>query len=195
MEVKEMNCPNCGNPVSAEEKKCRYCGGPIVITNFVGVASLTNIQLNKYVASYKQTVAEQPDNTQARVSMGLCRLRLRFYDDALVDFQKALQADFCNADLHFYCAVCLLRGKKPFLHNRPVIDEMVTYLEAAISVEPKGVYYCFLSYIIADYFERKKFKTASTSRSVLAEARRHGCTDSDIALLFDILSFDRPTYM
>lgn len=195
MEIKEMNCPNCGNPVFAEDKKCKYCGGPIVITNLVGASNLSVLQLNKYVASYRQTVTQQPDNARARISLGLCRLRLRFYGEALSDFKTAVESDFGNADLHFYCAVCLLCGKKPFLQTRSVIDEVITYLNAAISIAPKGVYYYFLAFVIADYFERKKFKTESSSREFLSKALKSGCSEMDKSLLFDILSVDRPSYM
>ena len=58
-------------------------------------------------------------------------------------------------DVFFYAAVSLLKGQKAFVAPRAAIDKCLEYLNAALMIEPKGIYQYFLAYIKYDYFSRK----------------------------------------
>ena len=57
----------------------------------------------------------------------------------------------------FLCGGLFIRGKKAFLSNKSTITQIETFINDAISIESKGVYYYFMAYIKFDYYKRKKF--------------------------------------
>ena len=122
----------------------------------------------------------------------MCYLKLKLYDKALPAFEKAMEDNFDNSETFFYAAICLLQGKKAFLHQRPTIEKITEYINAALMIEPKGVYYYFLAYIKYDYFDRKFLKTSPTYQEALAMANDAGVSPYDIEQLYAILGVDRP---
>ena len=65
--------------------------------------------------------------------------------------------DFDDSENYFYAAVCLLEGKKAIFIDKSTITQIETFINDAISIESKGVYYYFMAYIKFDYYKRKKF--------------------------------------
>jgi tetratricopeptide (TPR) repeat protein len=123
----------------------------------------------------------------------MCYLKLGLHDKALSAFEKAMEDNFDNSETFFYAAICLLKGKKAFLVQRPEIDRIEKYINAALAIEPnKGIYHYFMAYIKYDYFERKSLNTTPTYRAKLAEAKAAGISPVDIEQLFGILGVPRP---
>jgi tetratricopeptide (TPR) repeat protein len=195
VKVIDLSCPGCGVKVSTSTKKCEYCGNPIVITTFGSVNSMSPLELNKYAASYRKTLAENPDNKEISGSIAMCYLKLKLYDKAIESFEKAVEDNFDNSETFFYAAVSLLKGQKAFVTPRTNIDKAVEYLNAAIMIEPKGIYYYFLSYIKYDYFNRKFFNTTPTYQETLQLAKENGVSDFDIEQFFSILNIQKPKCM
>lgn len=187
-----MNCPGCGARVSTGQLKCEWCHQPIVISTFNSVYSMSMPQVNKYVGAYRKVLDENPDNIEVNNSIAMCYLRLKLYDKALSAFEKAMEDNFDNSETFFYAAICLLKGKKAFLCDRSEIDKIEEYINAAIQIEPRGVYYYFLAYIKYDYFNRKYFKTSPTYGEALIIAKQQGYSSFDIDQLFTILCVEKP---
>ena len=188
-EVVELNCPGCGARVSTGQKECDWCHKPIVISTFNSVYSMPLPEVNKYAGAYRKALSENPDNTDLNKSVAMCYLKLKMYDKALAAFEKAIED---NSETYFYAAVCLLNGKKAFLNQRPTIDKVLEYINAALMIEPKGIYYYYLAYIKYDYFERKHFRTSPNYQEALQMAVDAGLSDYDIEQLFAILGVARP---
>ena len=149
-------------------------------------------QVNKYANAYRKALAENPDNTGLNNSVAMCYLKLKLYDKALPAFERAMEDNFDNSETFFYAAVCLLKGKKAFLAMRPEIEKIEEYINAALMIEPKGIYYYFLAYIKYDYFHRKYFKTSPTYQEALAMAAQAGYSPFDADQLFAILGVEKP---
>jgi len=149
-------------------------------------------ELNKYAGAYRKALAEDPDNQELNQSIAMCYLKLKLYDKALVAFDKAIQDNFDNSETFFYAAVCVLQGKKAFLHQRPEIDKIQGYINAALTIEPRGIYHYFLAYIKNDYFARKFFKTSPTWEEALAQAQEVGLSPADVDGLYELLGVERP---
>ena len=149
-------------------------------------------EVNKFAGAYRKALAENPDNQELNNSLAMCYLKLKLYDKALPAFEKAMEDNFDNSETFFYAAICLLQGKKPFLLQRPIIDKIQEYINAAIMIEPRGIYYYFLAYIKFDYFSRKFFKTSPTYQEALAMAQQQGYSPLDAEQLFEILGVDKP---
>ena len=148
--------------------------------------------VNQYAASYREALQTEPNAKDLNNSIAFCYLKLKLYDKALSAFEKAMEENFDNSETFFYAAICLLKGKKAFLAQRSEINKIEEYINAALMIESKGIYYYFLAYIKYDYFERKSLNTAPTYREALAQANASGFSPLDIEQLFGILGVSRP---
>lgn len=190
--VIEMNCPGCGARVSTDQNECDWCHKPIIISTFNSVYSMPMPEINKYANAYRKILADDPENKDINTSIAFCYLKLKLYDKALPAFEKAIEDNFDNAETFFYAAVCLLAGKKAFVHQRATINKIIEYINAANMIEPLGIYYYFSAYIKYDYFQRKFLKTSPNYEQDLAMARQMGVSQYDIQQLFLILNVENP---
>jgi tetratricopeptide (TPR) repeat protein len=180
MEIISMKCPSCGASITTQTKQCDYCQSDILVKSFKNLAAMPLPQVNKYMAAYQSASAEHPDNNDVNASVGLCFLRLKKYDQALNYLEKAQADNFEDATPFFYAAVARLKGRKPFLLNRQEIDQIMTDIEAAMSIEPKAEQYYFMSYIKRDYFKRKFLNTTPSWEEYMQEAVDNGLSAADV---------------
>jgi tetratricopeptide (TPR) repeat protein len=190
--VIEMNCPGCGARVTTGQNECEYCFGPIVISTFTSVYSMPMPEVNKFANEYRKSLSENPDSKELNTSIAFCYLKLKLYDKALDSFEKAIVDNFDNSEVYFYAAICLLKGNKAFVTPRPLIDKIEEYINAALMIEPKGIYYYFQAYIKHDYFHRKFLNTQPTFIEALEIAITTGVSDYDKEQLFTIMNVPRP---
>lgn len=186
-EAINLACPSCGAPASTGQKTCEFCQRPIIITSFNSVNSLSMPELNKYSNAYKKVLLNNPDSPIINASIAMCYMKLKLYDKAASAFEKAIEADFDNSELYFYACICLLGNKKPYLHTRDEIDKIMSYLDSAIMIEPRGIYYYFQAYIKKDYFARKFFACSPTWQETIQLAKEHGLTQEDIRTFSSLL--------
>jgi len=124
--------------------------------------------------------------------LAMCYLKLSLYDKALAAFEKAIEDNFDNPETFFYAAICLLNGKKAFLAVRATITKIEEYINAAIMIEPRGIFYYFLAYIKYDFYERKSFNTYPHYTEALNTAFSSGVSQFDIEQLYSLLGVARP---
>ena len=188
----DIKCPNCGASVDTEQTTCKFCKQPVIISTFNSVYDMPFPMINQYANSYRQALAESPGDKELNNSIAMCYLKLKLYDKALCAFEKAMEDNFDNSETFFYAAICLLQGKKAFLTQRKTIDKIEEYINAALMIESRGVYYYFLAYIKYDYFSRKFFNTTPTYQEALRMANNAGVSPFDIEQLFGVLGVSRP---
>ena len=186
-EVVNLMCPSCGAPTNTSQKNCEFCQRPIVITSFNSVSDMPMAEINKYANAYEKTLADNPNNADINASIGMCYLKLKLHDKALVAFEKAIESNFDNSELFFYAAVCLLNGKKASLIERKTIDKIMKYLDSAIMIEPRGIYYYARAYVKLDYFERKFLNISPKWDEELARAKDVGISETDVNSFYAIL--------
>lgn len=174
------------------QKECEWCHKPIIISTFNSIYSMAMPEINKYVNTYKKALEENPNDMSLNKSIAMCYLKLRIYDKALLAFEKAAEDNFDDSEIYFYSAICLLNGKKAFLNQRSVIDKILEQINAALMIEPKGIYYYYLAYIKYDYFERKHFRTTPNYTEALQMAYKTGISDFDVEQLYRILNVEKP---
>lgn len=190
--VVEMKCPGCGARVSVGQQECIYCHKPIVISTLNSLDQIGLPELNKYVASYNEVLKDNPNEASIAASLGLCFFKLGRYDQAIDSLQKAQAYDMENSELFFYEAIAVLKGKKAFLVPRDIINRALECLDAAIMLEPKGIYYYYTAYLKYDYFFRKHLNTSPNYLEVLATAQSVGVSEYDITQLYEMLKVPRP---
>ena len=194
-QVIDLNCAGCGAPVSTGQKECNFCHRPVVVTTFNSVYAMAMPDVNKFANEYRNTLSKIPENQIKNNSMGIiamCYLKLKLYDKALLTFEKAIEDNFDNSETFFYAAVCLLKGKKAFVTPGADVRKAIEYINAALMIEPRGIYQYFLAYIKYDYFERKYLNTTPNWQATLQMATDTGVSDADIAQLFEVLQVEMP---
>jgi len=191
-QVHDTSCRNCGATADIGQTKCRFCKQPVMISTFNSVFSMPMPMVNQYAATYREALQNEPDAKDLNNSVAMCYLKLKLYDKALGAFEKAMEDNFDNSETFFYAAICLLGGKKAFLAQRPEINKIEEYVNAALAIEPKGIYHYFLAYIKYDYFERKFFNTSPTYLEALNNAVGAGLSQHDIEQLYGTLGVSRP---
>ncbi len=191
-QVIELECPGCAASISTSTKTCPYCYKPIVISTFNSVHSMPPIEINKRANAYRKALVNHPDNQDLNMSVAFCYLKLKLYDKALPCFEKAIEDNFDNSEVYFYAAICLLKGKKPFLTPRTVIDKIEEYLQAAIMIEPRGIYYYMFSYVRYDHHYRKYYVMEPNYAELYQQAEQAGLSQTDVEELFSILGVERP---
>ena len=72
------------------------------------------------------------------------------------------------------------------------INQAEEYLNAAIMIEPKGIYYYMLAYIRYDFHARKFLRCSPDYRELLQQAVAAGVTPADIDQLFSVLNVEIP---
>lgn len=191
-QIIELNCPGCGARVSTRQSECDWCHKPIVISTFNSVYSMPMPEVNKYAKTYRDALAQNPDDMQLNNSVAMCYLKLKLYDKALPAFEKAMEDNFDNSETFFYAAVCLLKGRKAFMTPKSDISKIEEYINAALMIEPRGIYYYFLAYIKYDYYSKKFLRTSPTYQETLAAAENVGYSPTDADFLFTILGVEKP---
>ena len=191
-QVNDVRCSGCDAPADIGLTKCKFCKSPVLVTTFNSVYSMPMPMVNQYASASKEGLKSNPDNKDLNNSLAICYLKLKLYDKALTAFEKAIEEDFDNPETYFLAAMCVLGGKKAFLAQRPAIDKIEEYINAALAIEPRGIFYYFWAYIKYDYFDRKFFNTSPTYRELLADAEAAGLSPLDVEQLYGCLGVARP---
>lgn len=194
MLIENLNCPGCGAPVDIKEKKCDYCKQNLIIKDFKTIKKKNKEDVKKYLDFYKILTKTDINNYNYEKSQGICFLKLGLYENAINSFKKYIEKNIYDSDVIFYLTISLLKGKKPFLTPRSIIDEIVEKIEAAILIEEKEIYKYFYAYIKFDFFKRKSYKTIPTYNELLDEIYDK-INDDEIEELFEILKTERPDEM
>lgn len=190
--VLELECPGCGRPLSTDMQECPACHRPVVISSFNSVYGLSALEVNKYANTYTKALTTDPANNKVNGALAMCLLKLQMYDKALSAFDKAIVDNLDDSETYFWAAVCVLKGRKAFLCQRAEIDKAEEYLNAAIMIEPRGIYFYFRAYIRQDYYARKFLRAQPDFKTLLSEAKAHNVTPTEINQLFEILGVVQP---
>ncbi|MCC8099569.1 MAG: hypothetical protein LIO78_05845 [Clostridiales bacterium] len=185
-------CPNCGTPVDIDNPVCESCGTKLYITNYDTFFNMPQQLAQNYANAYREPLAARPNDGQLNLSAAMCFLRLHLYDQAEKAFERAMTDDMNNPELYFYAAVALLKGQRPFLAGRAAILKIEEYVNAALMIHPRGIYYYFFSYVKYDFYFNKHLRTSPTYQETLQAALRAGLTTREVQQLYATLGTAKP---
>lgn len=194
-QIVELECPGCGKAITTSTQQCPQCFREIVITTFNSVSGMSPLEINKQANAYRKAMVNNPNDQTLNTSIAFCYLKLKLYDKAIPCFEKAIEDNFDNSETYFYAAIALLGGKKAFLAPRTVINKIEEYIQAALMIEPKGIYYYFWAYIRYDHHFRKSYKMSPNYQELLNQAKKSGLSQTDVAELYKLLEVDRPSVL
>ncbi len=119
----------------------------------------------------------------------------RDYNEATAILKDLINSPYKKDSHFFYLAIALLKGKKPFLHDRGVISEVTRSINAAININELPVYHYFMAYVKYDFFARKRYAITPGYTESLKSAYILGLTEEDVNKLHILLSTDRPDFI
>jgi tetratricopeptide (TPR) repeat protein len=123
---------------------------------------------------------------------GVRFLNYGMYPKAIECFDKALLKDISNPDIYFYKAVALLKGQRPFLITKPVINEALDLLNTSLAINSKAITHYLIGYIKFDYHHSKMLRATPDYLYHLQVARELGISEAEIRDLFALLRISRP---
>lgn len=194
MESKLLQCPSCFCTISADQENCEYCGNKIVIETINDMSNLSSEALRNYGRSYTKNLEQGiGDRQEMEGALAFIFLKMKLYEKAEDHFSKAVD-EFCNnPDLYYGWAISILRGKGAYGCYRETVDEAMSYLNAALSIEKKGIYYYFQAFLSYDYFFSKGFRVSPNYVDYLNLAiGTRNLTRADINHLYELLNVPCP---
>lgn len=191
LQIINLNCPGCGEPVDTGRPYCKYCGRKILVSSFGMVNSLSPQELNRHMRIY-QKADQEGDNQEVSKALGLCQMKLKLFEKASATFEKACDENYEDSEVYYFQALSLLNGKKPFVHVRQEINRMMELVQAALMIEPRGIYSYFLAYIKYDYFFRKCFNISPDWRQELTVAQNTGIANGDVEMFVEMTGLQLP---
>lgn len=194
MESKLLQCPSCFCTVSPNQEFCEYCGNKIVIESVADLSNIDAVSLRNYGKSYLKNIETgQGDPVEMEGALAFVFLKMKLYEKAEDHFSKAVD-EFCtNPDLYYGWAISILRGKGAYGCYRETVDQAMSYLNAALCIEKKGIYYYFQAFIYFDYFYSKGYRMSPNYIDYLNLAINSGnLTRRDIEQLYELLNVQCP---
>lgn len=186
-EVRNLTCPGCGAPIQVGDRKCRFCRRPIYIESFKSLNRMNRSDLRHLAAGYKKNLSAAPDEPGMNSSAGMCWLEMGLYDQAENAFRRAIEKNYDNSETYFYAAVCLLHGESPFVRSKREVDQALGYMQGAVSLEGRGIYYYFMAYLVYEFYTRKMLRSHVSWQAYLEEAQRAGVSYEDLNDLHELL--------
>ncbi len=190
--VSVTKCPNCGANLDINVSVCEFCDSPVFVSSMSALSNMSMPKINKYANAYKDMMEENPDSEMLAISLGMCFMKLKLYDKAYAEFDKAISAYTENPEVYYYAAVCTLGGKKAFLAGKANVDKAIQLVKIANDCEARGIFYYFDAYLRFDFYKRKFLNIQPAYTDSLQKAKRLGCSPADISMLFELLGVDAP---
>ena len=183
-----IECPQCGATVKTDCNVCEYCNSEYLIKSLDSLSSFDKRGIDKYITNYKKAAANDPSNSEINAAIAICYLKLGLFNFAAKFFEKAIEDMMENSDLYFYLAICVFKGKRPFLIPLTLIKKAEEFLEAAIALSPdSGKYYYAHSLIKYDYYYKKRLNTCPNFQELLDDAEHYQISHSDKQMVEDLL--------
>jgi tetratricopeptide (TPR) repeat protein len=132
--------------------------------DFSILGTLDRGQINDILAQYKATLALHGEDADTHFSLGLVYLQLKLYDAAVKHFNRTIELAPENADGYYYCALALIRGRRPKVMAVKEIRIAEEYLMTALQLDDKQAKYFYLLGILRhDYYDNNGLRAPDPS--------------------------------
>lgn len=168
MEV--TSCPQCGAPSRQSQRTCEYCKAEFVVSSLSMLSRFDRNGVDKYLKHFKARVKSAPDDFESIFSLGLCYLQMKLYPFALEQFQKARELSPESAEVYYYLALAMVKGRrlKTLSHNE--VREIESYLSMACQLDDAPAkYYYFAGALKFDYYRANGLRMGEPTDTDLIE--------------------------
>lgn len=184
--VQILKCKGCGANLSPSISKCEYCQSENIITTKENPFKLDKKISKQYSNYYKSKAKENPSDVEALFSVGLFYLKMKLYDLAATNFENAIKIEPDNADLYYYYSLSLIKGRRIKTLKFPEIKKVEEYLNTALQLDDKEVFYYLSGLIKQDYYNSNGLLNRGKSlQELLTEAKECQSDPEETEVLFD----------
>jgi len=152
---------------------------------------ITSPAMSKNSRIYAEAIKQNPDNPDLLYSAGMTFLAAGMYDRSLETLDRCISLDPFNNDALFLESIAALGGKRPFACDRRKVDKAIECINAAISLEDRGIYRFMSAFLRYDYYSRKFLRINPDYKSELETATMLGVSELEISDLFKLLKTER----
>jgi len=158
MKVKILHCNGCGANLAPDNTTCIYCQSENIVVSNNHPLNVEEKQAKKIANYFKSQVRENPTDGEALFALGLFYLNLKLYDLAIKNFESAITQLPDEADVYYYYALSLIRGKRPKSLGLQQVRKIEEYLNTAIQLDDKAKYYYLAAIINYDFYASNGMK-------------------------------------
>jgi len=143
--------------------------------------------VQKYVTFYKGLLRKNSDDGEAELALGICYLDLGLYDLAIKQMDGAIEQIPEQADVYYYLAVSLFKGRKPRILRLSEVKKIESLLEAACQLDDSQAKYYYLRALVKyDYYFKNAMRVVGLGwQALLAEARERGGASAELVKLVE----------
>lgn len=132
--------------------------------DFSVLGTLDRGQINDILAQYKATLALHGEDADTHFSLGLVYLQLKLFDAAVKHFNRTIELAPENADGYYYCALALVRGRRPKVMAVKEVRIAEEYILTALQLDDKQAKYFYLLGILRhDYYDNNGLRAPDPS--------------------------------
>jgi len=194
--VSILECPNCAaTDIRPGQSFCHWCRSALIISDFSSIYSMNLGAYQEYANKLKDSENNYMSNGMQgdyESSLGMVYLKLGNTALAVSSFQKAAESGIQNPETYFYMGIAMLDRKRPFLNNKNTVTGAMNYIETALNMEKKGIYYFTAAFLEYDFYVMKHLRPPKSINEYLGNARKFGVTQNDLKMVFDMMNCTVP---
>lgn len=183
--VKE--CPQCGAPLSKGSYKCAYCKAEVFISSVSYLSNYDNSQIQKYIKYYKDMIQNDAEAGKGYLGLGICYLQLSMFALAQKNLAKAIELIPENSSVYYYYCLAVVAGRRIRSMSLDEVEELESYLNTAIGMEPdNGLYLLLMMLIKHDFYVLNSFRQSKpTYQELLGRLEDVDIDDEELNRLKD----------
>lgn len=143
--VSVLTCSSCGASLPPNSMKCDYCDNNNVINR-----DITPFKLNAFLSKQYLNSGQLSSD---KINSALLHINLKNYEVAKKLLEQEIENNPFNADAYFYCAVCLISGKRLKSLAFSDIKKIRQYINSAIQINEVAKFYFLSALINYDFYE------------------------------------------
>ena len=194
--VSILECPNCAaTDIRPGQSFCHWCRSALIISDFSSIYSMNLGAYQEYANKLKDSENNYMSNGMQgdyESSLGMVYLKRGNTALAVSSFQKAAESGIQNPETYFYMGIAMLDRKRPFLNNKNTVTGAMNYIETALNMEKKGIYYFTAAFLEYDFYVMKHLRPPKSINEYLGNARKFGVTQNDLKMVFDMMNCTVP---
>ena len=156
--VEILRCKGCGANLSPENTTCNYCFSENIVKANENPFNLGQMLAKQYANYFKVKVQSNPLDVNAFFSLGLLSLNLKLYDLAIKNFQKAVELNPEEPEIHYFLALSMIKGRRPKTIPFKEIKEIEQFINSALQLGDKAKYYFLAAIINFDFYASNGMK-------------------------------------
>ena len=156
--VEIFRCKGCGASLSPENTTCNYCFSENIVKANENPFNLGQMLAKQYANYFKVKVQSNPLDGNAIFSLGLLSLNLKLYDLAIKNFQKAVELNPEEPEIHYFLALSMIKGRRPKTIPFKEIKEIEQFINSALQLGYKAKYYYLAAIINFDFYASNGMK-------------------------------------